>query len=215
MFLQAINNQLEYKGTYPTALKTAKIIPIPKQKPGEFRPISILPSVSKIVEYKVQMRLRKIVEPKLPPNQFGCRPGHSTTQALLRLMHYAAVSAGNDLQFGVILYDFVKAYDRVPKHIIIAKMIELNIPAFLTNFVHEWLTNRRFTVQYQMQKPSLREQTNGIPQGSSLSVLYGYFLCTTSYLDSTHTVPIHTLMTPSDGQLHQTGAMSKWVHGNN
>ena len=121
IMLQAINNEIIHSGTYPPSLKTAKIIRLPKQKPGEYRPISLLPSLTKIVEYMVQIRLREIIEPKLPPNQFGCRPGHSTTQALLRLMHYSGVSAGNNLQFGAISYDFVKAYDRVPKHILIKK----------------------------------------------------------------------------------------------
>jgi hypothetical protein len=67
-FLQAINNQIIRQGTYPEALKTAKIIPLPKPKRGEYRPISLLPNLSKIVEYMVQMRLRDIVEPKLPRN---------------------------------------------------------------------------------------------------------------------------------------------------
>jgi hypothetical protein len=170
-FLQAINNQIITKGTYPVALKTAKIIPLPKPKRGEYRPISLLPSLSKIVEYMVQMRLREIVEPKLPRNQFGCRPGHSTTQALLRLMHYSGISAGTNHHFGAILYDFVKAYDRVPKHVIIQKMRALKIPAYLTNFVYQWLTDRKFTVEYKGQTSTPRKQRNGIPQGSSLSVL--------------------------------------------
>ena len=121
MMLNAINSQVLSIETYPESLKAAKVIPLPKQKPGECRPISLLPSLSKVVEYMIQVRIREYIEPKLPCNQFGCRNGHSTAQALLRLMHYAGVSAGNNEQFGAILYDFVKAYDRVPKNIVIAK----------------------------------------------------------------------------------------------
>ena len=143
--------------------------PVPSLAPI---PSHLLPSLSKIVEYMVQMRLREIVEPKLPRNQFGCRPGHSTTQALLGLMHYSGISAGTNHHFGAILYDFVKAYDRVPKHIIIQKMRTLKIPAYLTNFVYQWLTDRKFTVEYKGQTTKPRKQKNGIPQGSSLSVLF-------------------------------------------
>ena len=84
VLLSTINAQVFSKGTYPESLKTAKVIPLPKQKLGEFRPISLLSSMSKLVEYMIQIRMRELVEPKLPRQQFGCRPGHSTAQALMR-----------------------------------------------------------------------------------------------------------------------------------
>ena len=169
--LFVINKQIMEIGKYPTELKTAKIIPLPKANPGEFRPISLLPSLSNIIEYMIQNRMREILEPKLPRNQFGCRPGYSTTQALMRLMHYSGYAAGTNQKFGIILYDFTKAYDRVPKHTLVKKMIELNTPAYLINIIHDWLTNRQFTVTYRQHESRIRNQENGIPQGSSLSVL--------------------------------------------
>ena len=119
----------------------------------------------------IQIRMREIVELKLPRQQFGCRPGHSTAQALMRLLHYAGITAGTNRQFGAILYDFTKAYDRVPKHILIDKMLDLDIPAYLVRIVHQWLTDRTFTVTYRNTESTIRPQANGIPQGSSLSVL--------------------------------------------
>ena len=113
--LQAINNHIIRDGKYPTELKFARIIPLPKPTPGKYRPISLLPSISKIIEFMIQNRIRSLTETKLPPHHFGCRPGHSTSQALMRLMHYAGIAAGNEEQFGAILYDFTKAYDRAPK----------------------------------------------------------------------------------------------------
>lgn len=171
MLLSAINNQIICKGEYPESLKTARIIPLPKAKAGEYRPISLLPSLSKLVEYILQIRIRELVELKLPKHQFGCRPGLSTSHALMRLMHYSGVAAGNNEQFGAILYDFTKAYDRVPRHRLLKKMKWLNIPAYLTNIVYEWLSNRKFTVAYRETETAVRTQENGIPQGSSLSVL--------------------------------------------
>ena len=137
------------EGRYPSELEKARIIPLPKPKPGEYRPISLLPNVSKPIEYMIQLRIREIIENKLPPHQFGCRPGHSTAQALMRLMHYAGAAAGNKQQFGAILYDFTKAYDRVPKHILISKMIRLKIPAYLIKIVYDWLSDRTFTVTHK------------------------------------------------------------------
>ena len=137
-------------------MKIARIIPLPKQKPGEFRPISLLSSMSKLVEYMIQIRMRELVEPKLPRQQFGCRPGHSTAQALMRLMHYSGITAGNENQFGGILCDFIKEYDRVPKHVLIKKMIKLEIPAYLIKIVNEWLSKRQFTVSHRDYETGLR-----------------------------------------------------------
>lgn len=169
LLLQAINSEIIRDGTYPPEFKKARIIPLPKAKAGEYRPISLLPSMSKLLEYMMQLRMRETLQiNNLPPHQFGCRPGHSAAQALMRLFHYTGIAAGTNKQFGAILYDFVKAYDRVPKHIILDKMIDLNMPAYLVRMVHQWLTNRTFTVSYRNYESEIRPQTNAIPQGPSM-----------------------------------------------
>jgi len=158
-------------GRYAKEFKSAKIIALPKGKKGEYRPISLLPSVSKLLEYMMQMIIREIVESQLPEHQFGCRPGHSTAQALMRLAHHAGVSAGTNNQFGAVFYDFTKAYDRVPRHIIIKKLTQLQVPAYLTLMVYDWPRKRKFQVAHRGHLSETREHQNGIPQGSSLSVL--------------------------------------------
>ncbi|MEN9568144.1 MAG: polyprotein of L1-like non-LTR retrotransposon Zorro 1, partial [Cyanobacteriota bacterium] len=120
LLLCAVNNHLK-TGEYPQSLKAAGIVALPKDKPGDFRPISLLSNISKIMEYIMQQRIRMAIQNKMPPNQFGCKPGHSTAQALMRLMHYIGISAAQNQQFGCIFYDFTKAYDRVPKHIVLKK----------------------------------------------------------------------------------------------
>ena len=102
--------------------------------------------------------MRYIVEKDLPKQQFGCRAGHSTAQALMRLTHYAGTAAGNNEQFGAIAYDFTKAYDRVPKHVLVRKMKTLNVPAYLINIAYEWLTDRKFTVIHRNYETKPRIQ---------------------------------------------------------
>ncbi|RAN68241.1 hypothetical protein B5P43_36805, partial [Bacillus sp. SRB_336] len=70
---------LEY---FPQDMKIAKIRPLPKDKPGEYRPISLLPNIAKLVEGIIEHRIRHQAEKHIPDNQFGCRPAHSTTHAL-------------------------------------------------------------------------------------------------------------------------------------
>ena len=50
-------------------------------------------------------------------------------------------------------------------------MNKVNIPAYLTNFVYQWLTDQKFYVQFNGKTSLTKKQRNGIPQGSSLSVL--------------------------------------------
>ena len=115
--LRAINNDIIDTGYFPQEMKIAKIRPLPKQKPGDYRPISLLPNMAKLIEGIIENRIRQQADKQIPDNQFGCRPAHSTTHALLRLLHNAGLAAAKEQQFAIIVYDFMKAFDRVQKSI--------------------------------------------------------------------------------------------------
>ncbi len=82
-----INKSLE-SGCVPNNMKLAKIIPIYKSKSktefGNYRPISLLPASSKILEKIVHQRLYRFCRRHntLFKHQFGFRPEHSTTNAI-------------------------------------------------------------------------------------------------------------------------------------
>ena len=83
-----INKSLEF-GIVPYDLKLAKVIPIFKSKDksqfSNYRPISLLPSISKIYEKVVFKRLYHFIEGCLYKSQYGFRPKHSTTEAVTEL----------------------------------------------------------------------------------------------------------------------------------
>ena len=83
-FMLAAYNDCLQTNTFPKSLKHAKVRALPKDKAGEYRPISLLSTVGKIFEKLLEKRLRE--EFPLSNVQFGCRAGHSTTQALARLL---------------------------------------------------------------------------------------------------------------------------------
>ena len=89
-----INKYLE-SGTVPRSMKAARVIPIYKSKVktdvNNYRPISLLPSLSKILEKVVHHRLYTFltINDILYENQYGFRPKHSTTDAVLKFTsHY-------------------------------------------------------------------------------------------------------------------------------
>jgi ribonuclease HI len=174
MFMNALRggfNIASRAGKFPDCWKMAKVIPLPKAQLDEFRPISLLNSLSKIFEKILEQRIRESIGDKLNPIQHGCRSGHNTTQALGRFAHANGTAAAQMLEFGAIAFDFSKAYDRVPKTKLISKLVKLGVPGPLIVMVDSWLTNRNLSVHHRGAKSRPYPLPHGIPQGSSLSVL--------------------------------------------
>jgi len=90
--LAAIFNASIRLGHIPPVWKSAEAIPVPKlPRPRslqtDLRPISLLPSVAKVLESIIGQWLLPILEPAFDPNQFGCRQQRSTTHALVAMTH--------------------------------------------------------------------------------------------------------------------------------
>jgi ribonuclease HI len=155
--------------SFPALLKQAKIRAIPKDNSGDYRPISLLSALGKIFEKMLEKRIRE--EMPLASNQFGCRPGHSTAQALARLVHASGLAAARGNSFGCISFDFSKAYDRVPCNLLLKKLDAANVSPYLILSVYDWLQGRTFFVSHRGARSNTLLLRNGIPQGSSLSVM--------------------------------------------
>ena len=157
--------------TFPQEWKIAKVRALPKANGHDYRPISLLSNLGKILEKIVEKRMRESVGSRLNPIQHGCRPMHSTQIALSRFTHQASLAAAEENSFGAVAFDFSKAYDRVPHHLLIYKLNKMKISPELILFIHNWLSERKFRVHHRRAISSLFSMTNGIPQGSALSVL--------------------------------------------
>ncbi|GFV11016.1 probable RNA-directed DNA polymerase from transposon X-element, partial [Trichonephila clavipes] len=114
-----INNILTV-GYFPKIWKTASVIPILKPGkdptlPDSFRPISLLPVLSKITEKIIQKRLCQHLNDNdiLIPQQHGFRAGLSTSHQLLRVVEYIKTGFRDRKSTGAVFLDIQKAYDRV------------------------------------------------------------------------------------------------------
>ena len=124
-----IFNCILTKSAFPAQWKTAKIIPIPKCNkavgPSDFRPISILPCLSKVFEKVLKQQICCYLERfcLLNENQSAYRKHHSTSTALLNIVYDIMKSIDNG-QFNIlVLFDFSKAFDNVSHSILIDKLI--------------------------------------------------------------------------------------------
>ena len=90
--LTVIINQMLYTGIFPDALKVSKVIPLykkdDKQLFSNYRPISLLPSISKIFEKVILIQLTEYLNNNniLHKNQYGFRKHYSTELASLHLV---------------------------------------------------------------------------------------------------------------------------------
>ncbi|XP_065639571.1 uncharacterized protein LOC136072316 [Hydra vulgaris] len=165
-------------GTVPDKLKVAKIIPI--FKTGEtfqinnYRPISILPIFSKILERIIYNRLYEyLIQNKLlDKKQFGFQSQHSTEHAVLDIVNSISDSF-NKKQFVLGTFiDLSKAFDTINHDILLKKMEKYGIKNTTLDWFKSYLCNRQQCVISNDNKYSnLLEIKCGVPQGSILGPL--------------------------------------------
>lgn len=118
--LAAIFTELLKQGLFPEEWRIACITVIPKpgkdlSHPSHYRPISLLSNLGKLYEAVILFRLAKETDrlKVLPHVQFGFRPGHSTTQQLLRLMEFLTMQANEQKVVLIAALDVNAAFDKV------------------------------------------------------------------------------------------------------
>lgn len=181
--LTKIFNACIHFGHFPAAWKIAKVIALPKpgkdnSLPTNYRPISLLSSLSKILErillngLIMHMELFNI----LPDFQFGFRRGHATVHQLSRVIGDLKDAQNLKKSTGLIALDIEKAFDSVWHNGLIHKMQTLNFPVTIIKIIFSFLRNRSFFVQISEASSSNYNIVAGLPQGSCLSpILYNIY----------------------------------------
>ena len=165
-------------GKCPNSLKIAKVVPVFKRKDDaslltNYRPISLLPSISKILEKIIHKRLYIFLQVNglLIPNQFGFRKGHSTDLAIIQLLDKITESFANKEHLIGIFMDLSKAFDTIDHDILIYKLKRYGVRGLALSWIIDYLSNRK---QYVLFKSSKSHNSNiicGVPQGSILGPL--------------------------------------------
>ena len=109
---------------FPAPLKLADVVPVfkkdDKTNKNNYRPISLLPPLSKILERLLCDQINSFMENKFSPILCGFRKGYSTQDALLRLLENWRTQLCDKCIVGTILCDLSKAFDTLPHDLIIA-----------------------------------------------------------------------------------------------
>ena len=124
--IQSLFNSGLSKGTFPKELKAGDISSLFKKEDAftkkNYRPITVLPSVSKIYERLVQDQMLPFVQSFLSSLLCGFREGYGTQHALLRFVEACKKTMDNRGVAGAVLADLSKAYDCLNHELLIAKL---------------------------------------------------------------------------------------------
>ena len=175
--LALITNQSLFTGIFPEKLKIAKVLPLLKKGNchhfDNYRPISLLPSISKVLERIVYDQLYEYFnENKLVyDSQYGFRKLHSTELAALEITDRLTENMDKGKISITIYLDLSKAFDTLNHEILLDKLNYYGVKDTANDWFRSYLTNRKQFVSFDNYTSDMMPLSTGVPQGSILGPL--------------------------------------------
>jgi len=177
--IRIIFNAIVRLEQFPSQWKISQIILIPK--PGKsadevtaYRPISLLPILSKVLEKLFLKRLTPLLEEynMIPDYQFGFRQQHATVEQIHRIVNKIYQDLDEKRFYSAVFLDIAQAFDRV-WHTGLLYKIKRKFPPSFYLILKSYLSDRYFQVKLQEELTPLFPINAGVPQGSVLGpILY-------------------------------------------
>ena len=163
---------------FPEQWKIAKVTPIPKKdqptKCDDFRPISVLPILSKVYERLLCRQIFNYIEKEyvLKPTMSGFRKLHSTTTLLLKIRDDIMKGMEKGEVTLALFCDYSKAFDTVSYKTILDKMHHIGFSKASLELILSYISNRKQYVQINELRSSTETVMFGVPQGSILGPIF-------------------------------------------
>ena len=176
-FLADIINMSLSAGIFPDILKLARVVPIFKNgntaDVNNYRPISVLPILSKIFERVVHTQLQNYLDENdlLSDCQYGFRRGRSTTLAVMDHLQYVYENLDKGSTVVSLFLDFSKAFDCIDHELLLSKLIRYGVSGVAGQWFKSYLSQRSQYVNIYDKSSNISNVTHGVPQGSILGPL--------------------------------------------
>ena len=168
------NKCLAY-GCFPSCWKCASVVPAFKNSgersdPGNYRPISLLPTISKVFESLMNAAMTDHFESLglLSDRQYGFRSSRSTADLLTVITERLLRALDKCGEARIVALDISKAFDKVWHAGLLHKLSSYGISGKLLSVIKSFLLGRRLNVVLDGQKSKTYPISSGVPQGSIL-----------------------------------------------
>ena len=174
--LYTLYNISWHKGYHSTNWKTPLTILFnkpdkPKSDPNNYRPISLINSLSKILEKIIKVKLTNWAEDnnKINDEQAGFRANKSTLDKIFQLTQTTRHAKNMKIFSAAVFMDVEKAFDKVWHDGLILTLIKMGLPKIYIRYIKSFISQRYMYFKIQnIESPKIKLNF-GVPQGSSLS----------------------------------------------
>ena len=175
--LASLINKSFVDGIFPEVWKSAKVVALFKGRDkalkDNYRPISILPTISKIIERSAHVQLCSYLEENklLSQSQFGFRQKRSTPTDLITFTDQILESMDKGYVTGAVFLDLRKAFDTIDHLLLINKLKGLGVGGKSLAWFRSYLSGRTQQTMCENELSPPAKITVGVPQGSILGPL--------------------------------------------
>ncbi len=176
--IRIIINEAIAQSKFPNQWKIAKVVPLYKKgdrdRVSNYRPISLLPSLSKIMEKVMVRQIVRYYEKRnlFPSRQYGFRRNRSTGHAIMDLVGRLEKLNARKKSYSLIFMDFSKAFDLIDHTILKTRLVNYGFQTAAVALIGDYLANRRQYVECDGETSSIKVLGGiGCPQGSCLGPL--------------------------------------------